>query len=144
MWIWFWGLVAVAADVEIAVGGPGEVRVRSTSGVVYVPACRGVLWEHFNPVSREFEPAQGPVCSGMKDAIRVDANGRSFSVDVALPALPDVGFHIVRPAVVYGLKCAEKAPFPLAQCGDIQVVRGSPMVLRSRGAAVPVEPSETL
>jgi hypothetical protein len=144
MWIWFWGVMALAADVEIVVGGPGEVHVRSTSGSVHVPACRGVLWDRFNPSSGVFEPAQAPVCPGIKDAIRVDEKGRSFAIDVALPVLPDVGFHIVRPVIVYGSECSDKAPFPLAGCGGVQVVRGPQMVVRNRGAAVVLKPPETL
>ena len=144
MWVWFLAMVAVAADVEIAVGGPGEVRVSAASGSVHVPACRGVMWDLFNPETSEFEPAQAPVCSGIKNAIRIDATGRSFFVDVVLPALPDVGFHIVRPAVVFGTKCADKAPFALASCADVHVVRGPQMVIRNRGAAVPLEPPESL
>lgn len=143
MWIWFLGATALAADVEIAVSGPGEVHVRSTSDVVHVPACRGVLWDRFNPTSGEFEPTSAPVCSGIKDAIRIDIDGRKFHLDVALPTLPDVGFHVVRPAVVYGLKCAGKAPFPLSACRDINVVRGPQMIVRNRGAAVVLEPLKT-
>jgi len=143
MWILFWGFTVMAGDVEIAVSGPGEVLARATGEAVHIPACRGVLWDRFNQETGEFELAQAPVCAGMKDAIRVDDKGRKFAVDAALPALPDVGFHILRPVVVYGTKCAEKAPFPLSKCGDIHVVRGPQMVVRNRGAAVPLETPET-
>ena len=48
MWFWLLGAVAWGGGVEIAVSGPGEVRVSATEGPVYVAACRGVQWELFN------------------------------------------------------------------------------------------------
>ena len=143
MWFLLWGLAAMAGEVQIAVSGPGEVLVRASGKAVHVPSCRGVLWDRFNPKSGEFERAQAPVCSGMKDAVEIDSEGRTFTIDVALPPLPEVGFHVVRPVVVYGTKCTEKAPFPLSLCSDVQVVRGPQMVVRNRGAAVLLTPPKS-
>lgn len=124
---------ALASDLEIAVGSPGEVHLKATSGTVHVPACRGLTWDRFDDEKGVFVAVPGETCLALSNAIKIDSDGRSFAVNVRLPPLPETGFHLVRPVVVYGLKCEEETPFPLASCGDFGVVKGPQMVLRSRG-----------
>ena len=141
MMLWMVTSIALAGKVEIVVGNGGEVNVSASDKPVYVPACRGILWDLFNPETRLFEPAVVPACDGMKPAIRVDEEGHRFQLNASLPPFPKVGFHVVRPVVVYGLKCAENLPFPLSDCAEIKAEKGPQMVVRTRGSVVEISPS---
>jgi hypothetical protein len=136
MLVWILSVAALAGEpvaVEIAVSGPGEVRVRALEGDIFVPACRGVSWSIFNRDSGRFEATLASVSEPLMSAIKIDKGGHLFTIDVALPPLPGVGFHILRPTLVYGLKCLDETPFPLAQCGQISAVDGPQLVVRNRG-----------
>jgi hypothetical protein len=146
MWIWIVGMVAIAGQstpVKIVVSGPNEVSVVSTLESVFVPACRGLTWMLFDADSAQFLPTAPKACGALAPAMKVGSQGLKFQVDVALPALPKVGFHLLRPRVVIGLKCKEKAPFPLAECGDIKVVYGPQIMVRNLGAATVSRPSNS-
>lgn len=136
MWVILMTLAAVASDIEIEVGGGDGVIVKATSQPVFVPACRGVSWARFNDATGRFETTNAETCGALSNAIKVGPEGQTFTVDVPLPPLPKVGFHLVRPTVVYGLKCKEEAPFPLAGCERIGSVDGPQIAVRSRGSAV--------
>ena len=135
MWMLIGVSVALASGVEIVVSRPGAVLVKARSGVVHVPSCRGVSWFLFNPDSGEFEATAASACGPLSPAIRIDEEGREFSVDVPLPALPAVGFHVVRPTVVFGEKCADQTPFPLAKCASLGSMDGPQFVVRNQGSA---------
>ena len=124
---------ALASDLEIAVSSPGEVHLKAVGGAVHVPACRGVTWDRFDDEKGEFVAVPGETCHGLANAIKIDSEGHSFMINVRLPPLPEEGFHVVRPVVVYGMKCKDEAPFPLSACGDFGVVKGPQLVLRNRG-----------
>ena len=141
MVLWMMTSIALAGNVEIVVRNGGEVKVTAVKEAVYVPSCRGVLWDLFNPETRKFEPATVPACEGMKPAIRIDEEGHHFQLEAALPPLPDVGFHVVRPVVVYGLKCRGKVPFQLSECADIRTETGPQAVIRTRGSVAEISPS---
>ncbi len=142
MWMWILGAVALAGGPQIAVSGPGEVRLSAPENPVFVAACRGVQWELFNPNSNDFEPTMVPACEETKPAHQIDANGQLFSLTARLPPLPDVGFHVVRPIVVYGEKCRENVPFSMAGCESVATVFGPQIAVRNRGTAVPVASSK--
>ena len=142
MWVVVMALNAGAAGIEIDVAQGNGVVVKASDDAVHIPACRGVTWSLFNAETGDFRPAHAPGCGALESAIRVDAEGQFFPVDAQLPPLPDVGFHILRPTVVYGLKCKEKAPFPMASCAFIGTVDGPQIAVRNRGAAVPVAPAK--
>ena len=142
MWVWLLGSFVWAGGLEIAVGEAGEVHITAPSEPVHIASCRGVQWELFNPETKVFEPAMTPACEGLKPAFRIDQKGRTFRLDAMLPPLPDVGFHVVRPVVVFGSKCTDNVPFPLADCGDLSSVSGPQMSVRHRGAAVPISSSK--
>jgi hypothetical protein len=137
MLVWILSVAALAVEpiaVEIAVSGPGEVRVRALGEDIFVPACRGVSWSIFNGDSGRFEATAASVCEPLMSAIKIDKSGHLFAIDVVLPPLPGVGFHILRPTLVYGVKCLDETPFPLAQCGQVSAVGGPQLVVRNRGA----------
>ncbi len=138
MWLLLWCLQAGAADVKIDVGQADSVVVKALGAIVFVPACRGVTWSRFDAEAGKFEPTFATGCGPLTNAIRVDAAGVEFEVDMPLPPLPDVGFHLLRPTVVYGLKCKDETPFPLAKCESIESVDGPQILVRNRGAGVPV------
>ena len=142
MTLWVLMSIALAGGVEIAVSNGGELKVTAAQESVYVPSCRGIIWDLFNPETGVFEPAVVPACNEMKPAIRIDKEGHLFQLTAALPPLPDVGFHVVRPVVVYGLKCNDNAPFPLSECAEVKTQKGPQAVIRSRGAAAEIAPSE--
>ena len=142
MGLWLLTSFALAGNVEIAVSNGGEVKVQAAEEPVYVASCRGILWEIFNVETSVFEPTVAPPCEGMKSAIRIDQEGQTFQLDAVLPPLPDVGFHVVRPVVVYGLKCREKAPFSLSGCAEIKAETGPQVAVRTRGSVIEVAPSD--
>ena len=143
MVLWLLMSIARAGTVEIAASNGGEVMIRAAEESVHVPSCRGVNWDLFNPEIGVFEPAVVPPCEEMKPAILIDKDGRRFQMNATLPPLPKVGFHVVRPVVVYGVKCNEKVPFPLSRCAEIRTKKGPQMVVRSRGSAVEIVPEES-
>ena len=140
--MWIVGSLAMASGPQIAVSGPGEVRVSASDDPIFVAACRGVQWELFNPNTNDFEPAMVSPCEETKPALRIDKTGQLFPLTAMLPPLPSVGFHVVRPVVVYGEKCREKLPFALAGCVGVAAVFGPQMTVRNQGAALPVAVSK--
>ncbi len=142
MWVLMLSLSVLAQGVEIAVSKPGVVRLSAVDGAVFVPACRGVTWAVFSAESGRFEPTAPPACGPSQPALRIEQKGVDFELDVPLGPLPDVGFHILQPTVVYAEKCRDKLPFYLSECGPLKAVKGPQMVVRSRGQAVLVEPTE--
>ena len=142
MWMVLMSFAASAADIQIGVGDGETVVVKATGAAVYVPSCRGVSWSRFNDATGQFEPTNADGCGPLSSAVKVGTEGREFTVDVPLPPLPAVGFHVLRPTVVYGVKCSEERPFPLAKCERIESVDGPQFVVRSRGSATVVTPPE--
>ena len=139
MWLLIFSTLAAAEDPEIVVSGPSEITVTASAGPLFIPACRGVSWARFDPATESFEPTPAPVCGPLSPAIKVGTEGHTFKVDVPLPPLPDVGFHVLRPTIVVGKKCKEKAPFPVAGCVGVRAVSGPQLMVRDRGTAVPVQ-----
>ena len=137
MWFLIFSTMAAAEGVEIVVSGPCEITVTAEQDPVFVPACRGVSWVRFDPSSESYKPTPAPPCGPLSPAIKVGAEGRSFKVDVPLPPLPDVGFHMLRPTVVVGEKCKDETPFPVASCVNDRAVEGTQVVVRDSGTAVP-------
>jgi hypothetical protein len=131
--LWLWFGAALAGAVEIGVERPGVVRVRSTGAPVHVPACRGINWERFDTQKGRFVPVPGAPCGPLEPALRIDGEGRLFSLDVRLPPLPKTGFHVVRAVVVVGQKCVGETPFPVAKCTDLETLEGPQMIVRHRG-----------
>lgn len=143
MWLFFVALNAWAADIEFGVGEGNAVLVKATGEAVYVPACRGVSWSRFNGETGAYEPTNADGCGPLSSAIRVGSEGLEFKVDVPLPPVPAVGFHVLRPTVVYGLKCMEETPFPLASCERVETVDGPQVLVRGRGTAEVLKPAKT-
>ena len=139
MWFLVFSTLAAADGVEIVVSAPGEITVTAKHDVVFVPACRGVSWDLFDPSSETFEPTPAPPCGPLGPAVKVDGEGQRFTVDVPLPPLPSVGFHMLRPTVVVGRKCKDEAAFPVAECVDVRAVKGPQVMVRDRGTAVPIQ-----
>ena len=138
MWVVWVALNAVAADIEIDVVQGDGVVVKALDGVVHIPSCRGVTWSLFDAETGNFQPAHAPGCGALDSAIRVDAAGHSFPIDAQLPPLPNVGFHVLRPTVVYGLKCKDETPFPISRCATVESIDGPQILVRNRGAAVQI------
>lgn len=134
-------MMAVAQDVTIAASGPGKVRVKATAEPVFVPACRGVSWSVFDADSGQFEGTAPSACGPLSVAVKVGPEGHEFTLDAALPRLPDVGFYVVIPSIVYGKKCKEETPFPLASCAQTETIKGPQMVVRPRDEAAAVSDS---
>ena len=141
MWMLVGISVALASGVEIVMSGPDTVLVKAASGVVHVPSCRGVSWFLFNADTGKFEATAASACGPLAPAIRLDEDGREFLVDVPLPVLPFVGFHVLRPTVVYGEKCTDKVPFPLAKCARLASADGPQFIVRNQGSAAVKDPA---
>ena len=135
MWVFIWSLSSWAQGVQFAVSKPGVVHVSAPIEGVFVPACRGVSWALFDVETERFEPTAPTACGPAESAIAIDKAGVEFELDVPLPPLPEVGFHILQPTVIVGRKCRTEAPFYLAGCKDLQAVKGPQMLIRSRGPA---------
>lgn len=142
MWLVLWGLQAGAADITIDVGGADSVVVKALGEPVFVPACKGVTWARFDAETGAYQPTFSSGCGPLANAIKIDAEGTEFAVDMALPPLPDVGFHLLRATVVYGVKCKEERPFPMAKCERIESLDGPQIVVRNRGVATPISDDE--
>ena len=139
MWFLIFSTLAAAEDVEIAVSGPSEITVTALQGPVFVPACRGVSWARFDASKGTFEPTPAPPCGPLSPAVKVEAEGHKFTVDVPLPPVPGVGFHMLRPTVVVGQKCKDETPFPVADCVGVRALQGPQVLVRDRGTAVPIQ-----
>lgn len=138
MWFLIFSTLAAADEIKIVVSGPSEITVTAPQAALFVPACRGVSWVRFEPSTESFEPTPAPACGPLSPAIKVGPQGHVFTVDVPLPPVPDVGFHMLKPTITVGEKCEEERPFPVAGCVAVRAVEGPQVMVRDRGTAVPV------
>lgn len=120
---------AIAGDlVELDLSSDSETKVvvRARVPGVFVPACRGVVWEVFDSSSKAYGPLPGPVCkdSGL---LAVPEDG----LEVLAPAELSPG-TMVRPVVVLGLGCKEGLPAELADCESLVSVEGRQVTVRGK------------
>ena len=120
-----WGSEPV---LQLDFKGEGPSVMVKAIGVdaVALPACRGVVWERFEPDrgdGGEYEVLPMKPCGSMTPAIWVDAGGLEFVAPDELGLVPG---DAVRVNVVAGLECAQGVPFEIANCARLEqlVVRG--------------------
>ena len=97
-------------------GGTAAVLLRATGEDVFLPACRGVVWEQFiQPEDGEeggYVPITDEACGPSKLPIKVSKDGVSFDA----PALDEVGSGVLRAVVMVGLGCAPDRPLAVGEC----------------------------
>lgn len=127
-------LAQAAEPLEIGVatgeaGAPVRVQLRATGEPLWVPACRGLSWEAFDPQSNRYTPLPSPVCGPLQPAIKIDKDGTEFALDVDPGAA-----QAVRAVVVYGQGCKDERPFPMADCKKVASLEGAPAMIRAAPA----------
>lgn len=131
MWLWVYCSIALATTVSVEAMGSSGVRVRTTGGVVHVPACRGVSWEWFDSKKGAFEAISGPPCGATSPAIVIDLGGVEFPMDGMLSHSGVSGaVSVVRAVVVVGEKCSTNLPFSFSDCGVVRREYGPNLVVR--------------
>lgn len=123
------------AALELTRRGNSAVAVlRPTGEEVFLPVCRGIVWERFvqpdgggagRYVSLTAEP-----CGASKPPVKVSKDGTEF---VAPPA-PGGESMVVRAVAVVGVGCAEDRPMSLGGCASVTSLVSSNITL---SAAVP-------
>ena len=120
---------APAEVVSVADADVPTVVVRAAGGgSVAVPACRGVVWQRFDPGASAYTPISIRPCEAMAPAIVVTEEGRRFTVDA-----PVRDGDVVRAVVVVGSGCSAGQAFELAACASVVSVEGPTITVRGGG-----------
>ena len=93
--------------------GPSVTVLPIGEASIALPACRGIIWERFNPKTDEFDLLSTRPCEGLALSVPVGRQGESF------PVPPELGIgsgERVRVTVVVGVDCQPDLPLELAQC----------------------------
>lgn len=100
------------------------VLLQATGAVVSLPACRGVVWEAFDPATERFLPVPSPPCGASAPPIRLDQQGLRFDPprQVARPAQ-------VRVTALVGTGCRTDRPFAIAACQQAVFLVSPPISL---------------
>ena len=78
---------------------------------IWLPQCRGVLWERFNPKADQYERLMLTPCESNALPDRVSSDGQ------AIKAPHGVGSgDRIRVTVVVGVECKPDRPIEIAQC----------------------------
>jgi len=102
------------------------VRVRPAGKAeVMVPACRGVVWQRFDPVEQAYVAISVRPCGPTEIGTPLPAEGKTFTVDVSVSE-----GDVVRPVVVVGTGCQPELPFELARCKAVESVDGPTITVR--------------
>ncbi len=117
------GLVEITA-LEKKAGAPVGVRVVSTGEPVFLPACRGVVWEAFDVSEKAFSPISTAACGPTANVVKIDKDGTELRLDG-----DPKGAQAVRPVLMVALGCAPNKPFPLAGCTQTHTVEGPPVMV---------------
>jgi hypothetical protein len=115
--------------VEITVlskkaGGRVGVRVAATGDPVFLPACRGVVWEAFDAEAKTFHALTTAPCGPTANAVKIDKDGTELRLDS-----DPKGAQAVRPVLLVAEGCAPDKPFPLAGCARTETVKGPPVMV---------------
>jgi len=102
------------------------VRVRATGAPVLLPACRGVVWERFDPDANRYEPLTTRPCGPLAPGLTLDKEGTRFELETELATA-----QVVRAIVVFGEGCELDQPFPLARCRSVKAVDGPTLTVRA-------------
>lgn len=114
-------------SVQIDEGGVPAVIVRPAAGAkVSVPACRGVVWQRFDPDAAVYEPISTRACKASEPATTLTEEGKRYSVDAKVK--PD---DVVRAVVVVGEGCTPGRPFSIADCKRVQAIEGPQLTVRA-------------
>ena len=116
-----------ALSVTIVAGDSPKVQVATTGGPVWIPDCRGVVWERFVAGTNTFTPIPGPACGATELGQRVE------KAPVTFPFLAEVTEPmVVRAVVVAGQDCREGQPFVLAECRKVTSWQSATVNVRPR------------
>jgi hypothetical protein len=119
------------APVQVTASAEPEPFVEVTASVldVSLPACRGVVWERFDPDARVFLPISASPCAAMSPSTPVEAAALRFALDG-----DPQGSQVIRAVVVVGLGCRKNVPFELAGCKQVVSVKGPNINLKRQGS----------
>ena len=110
------------SPVELEVsreGNSASVFLRATGDDVFLPACRGVVWERFvqpeDGSEGRYESITEDACTSSKAPIKVSKDGVGFSA----PASAEATAGVLRAVVVVGLGCAPDRPMAVGGCSSL-------------------------
>jgi hypothetical protein len=115
--------VTIEADASAAV--PTVLVRPAGKAEVTIPACRGVVWQRFDPAAQAYVAISVRPCGPTEIGAPLPAEGRSFPVDVSVSE-----GDVVRPVVVVGTGCLPELPFELARCKAVESVDGPTITVR--------------
>jgi hypothetical protein len=111
-----------------AAGAPVGVVVAATGDPVFLPACRGVVWEAFRAEDQTFVPITTGPCGPTANVVKIDKDGTELRLDA-----DPKGAQAVRAVLLVAHGCAPDKPFPLAGCSRSETVEGPPVMVSPRG-----------
>ena len=106
------------------VGAEVGVRVAATGDPVFLPACRGVVWESFDSDDQSFAPITTAPCGPTANVVKIDKDGTELRLDA-----DPKGAQAVRAVLLVAQGCAPDKPFPLAGCTQTKTVEGPPVMI---------------
>ncbi len=100
-------------------GDSVSVLIRPIGEDVFLPACRGVVWERFvqpdDGGEGRYETLPDAACGPSKPPIKVSKDGVRFTS----PALEGAETVVLRTVAVVGLECSEVLPMPIGGCREV-------------------------
>lgn len=120
-----WAAPPVVLEVVSDARAPAVMVRPAGRDTVYVPECRGVVWEIFDAEKNRYVPTSSGSCGPAAPPLPVTADGRRFDVDGKVTE-----GQVVRPVLVVGTGCDPERPFDLAGCNVIESVEGPTITVR--------------
>lgn len=104
----------VRVDIDIVAGVPSAVVSSADAGLV-LPACRGVVWQRFDPVTETFVALTDEPCGADGPGLPIGSSGLRAPLD----PLPASG-TVVRAVATWGVGCQPGLPVPVAGCTELR------------------------
>jgi hypothetical protein len=115
-------------------GNSAVVVLRSTGEDVFLPACRGVVWERFVQTegggAGRYVSLPAESCGPAKPPGKVSKDGVEFTV----PQLEESGSVVVRAVAVVGVGCAPDRPMVIGNCNAVFPLKSSTITIRADGS----------
>jgi len=109
---------SVSVEAALPTQAPG-VLLKPLLPEVYIPNCRGIIWEFFDESERIYVPQEQEPCDATRPVEMLQQEGTFYSA----PSAGSVQ-QVVRAVFVIGVGCRSDQPIALAECSELSTVIG--------------------
>lgn len=114
-------------------GHSAAIVLRATGEDVFVPACRGIVWEQFIQPESDAEdsyiPITEPPCGPSNPPIKVSKEGVRFDAPESVVGSSGV----LRAVIVVGLGCAADRPVAVGECTSLHSETSANITITAAG-----------